>query len=273
MDPIDAAEPVAGEVMKVADRSRMGRFMLRQADNHMRLRPPEERESISSLMLTVFTVLAGALIGTGPDQFSESAVDELIDVTGMTGLVNDRVGGQSIIASYDALRGDLISVLKSMSVDALDHASQSVSVEKLVEARSRVLAMRPFLVNFFEVMKKTRSKRTFGLAFPAVLVFGDDLVAVLIVLIAHVSTLGGEDFDRELEALRPVFVREGARYEALNKIVSAVPPHLRKYLGVEGELLQAGASVSDREQLRAAISDFEARHPDIFAIASAAPSQ
>ena len=132
-DPFDAAEALAAGAIRVAGRSRQGRFMLKNADKPQRLSPKGSAETAKAILQSAMTVVFTGLLGGSVEEFAQanfeesSALDELHHATGMSGFVDDRRGESvSIVASHEELRSDNVGIIEFFNFEALKAQSQTI---------------------------------------------------------------------------------------------------------------------------------------------------
>ena len=258
-DAFDAGEQLAISFVKVANRSKAGRYMLR----HAKKLGESPRAVVESALTVVLTGMLGGSVKelAEPPSVDEcSAMDEMQRVTGMDGFVNDRVEGVgSIVASHEELRSDNVRIFEYFTLDVIEEAGQTMNLDRLVRGREQALVLLRFMTSFARSTALTSGPATaFGLSFIAALDTDDTAVAVLSLLVAILN----EWMPGRMEELLPMWTVEADRHSALVLGLEAAPKHLRKYLSVRGPPIEQ-VPEDLREELIAFTEGFKHHHPEL----------
>jgi hypothetical protein len=255
-DAFTAGEELAAAIAKMANRTKPGRYMLRNAKKR-----GESAVGIATSALTVvFTGLFGGSVDamTEPALFGEgSALDELHQLTGMAGFVNDKTAsGVSIVASHDELRSDNVGVFEQFTLDAIELASQETSLDILIECRNQTRVLLRFTRAFARSTALTAGPATsYGMAFVCTLSSDDTFVALMVLLVAILNAW----MPGRVERFLPMWTAEAERNEALLVLLDQTPRRFRKYL------VGPWVEVPDRikPELTAITGGFRSRHPEL----------
>jgi hypothetical protein len=265
-DPSEKAEVIAEKAAKYVSRSKIGRFMKKRAGR-------DDKASIQ-MVQTVFTVLVTAMLGQPLDQFDlrgigvedKDAVDELLDLTGMSGFTDDRIGTIGpIVEDRQTFRDETLDLFSRSALGRLERASQVLSAEQLVAGRNHLTKVLGFAVPFASVVPSAGGpKNAFGTSFSKVVGTDDESIAILsLILVAALADLLSAD---EVASNVEMVTSSTPHWEATRQLQAEVPRRLHRYFGIGGEVLLERASPEMRAQAHEAIKGFTERHPDLMVV-------
>jgi hypothetical protein len=252
----DKVDAIAVGASKLAKRSKSGRFMLRNAKG--------QAESAPSIVASTQALLATTMLGGDLSQFdlgAGDALDELIDVTAMRGLAEDRVEGLGAIVpgGRDELRDDLLGMFASASLSSLAEFLGSTSYEELATSRDMVQQVIKLGKNMAANVPELGGPETaHGMQFFSVQDSTDEAVAFMsLMFLQQMLRMGKEQVVSSMAELKPGMEKQSA----LRLLLDRLPPHLQRFVGPGGGNELLNASSAEQEEWAAIGAELERDYP------------
>jgi len=211
-------------------------------------------------------MVAAGLIGDDLSPFDrggDDPVEELTELSGRLGLIEDRVGtsGPIVTGGIHELRGDLLEFLEHASVDEMEFELEGASYEDLAYCRDSLRSVVELGKLFSSNIHRTDPSlpNAFGLNLLRFFDFDDETIAMFtLVFLPQVRRIGASAITQSVVQLSP----EIGRQEAVRNLLDNCPSHLRRYLGAQSERRLQRASDNDRSELVAFLAEFEEKYPE-----------
>jgi hypothetical protein len=262
-DASDVADAIAIEASKYTRKTASGRFMLERSSRR------SDRPA-SSVMADSYLVLVTAMLGGDLDPFWEEgseALDDLVDITDLKGLAEDRTAGIGAIVpgGRPELRRDLLEIFRSCSVGQVEDMLDACSYEDLVASRDLVIKIMGFGQDFAGAVVPALGgpEAAYGLKFMTTL-SSDNWAGIAILslfLLVQVQRIGHDQVSESVAILEPEFKATAATTQLLERL----PESLYRFIGPGGARAFEKAGKPERDEFTAVLKAMEREQPGFLA--------